>query len=181
MAYKLKNKGISYVEFILVISIIVLLTGFITITMSIVNRNNVNKAADKVVTGMNQAKTLSLSKGSKKGAITFAAKGGKYYYYYGSSDEKKYYICNSPTDLKVTVNNVTYNITDSQRIKFLISPSTGGFTGVDISLNGGTTFTQLVPNLYEFVGTNGIEIRNKQGKTANLDLKLHVGNVSVSY
>ena len=86
MKIKLNNKGISYIEFILVITIMILLTGFASITMSVVNRNNVNKAADKIVTGMNHFKTLSLSKGSKKGAITFASSGGRTYYYYGEEE-----------------------------------------------------------------------------------------------
>ena len=88
MIYKYKNKGLSYIEVILVLTIMILLTGFATVTMSIVNRNNVTKGADRVVTGINHAKTLSLSKGSKKGSITFTASGSNYYYYYGASNSK---------------------------------------------------------------------------------------------
>lgn len=181
MDFKLKNKGISYIEFILVISIMFLLTGFATITMSVVNKNNVKKAADKIATGMNQAKTLSLAKGVNKGCITFAQKGGKYYYYYGSNDDKKYYVCTPPCTLKVIINDTAYAITDTQRVQIRVNQTTGAFSSALLTLNGGTNYTDIVSGSNYFTGTNGIQISNKQGKTAKVDLNIYVGTVEVTY
>lgn len=181
MSFK-NNKGISYIEFILVLAIMVLVTGLVTVTMGIVNRNNVTKAADKVSTGINHAKTLSLSKGTKKGAITFVANGGKYYYYYGENENDKYLICNSPCTMSVTIKGTSYNITDNQKIRLKISPNTGAFVGADRILNG--TSSPLVSNTdgtNGFSGVNRIIINNNHGKTAKIDLNIHVGTVKVSY
>lgn len=181
MNIKLKNKGISYVEFILVVSIIFLLTGFATVTMSIVNKNNVTKAADKIATGMNQCKILSLSKGSNKGSITFAENKGKCYYYYGSNEDKKYYVCSSPCSMKVIIKGTSYNISGNQRVKLKISNVSGHFLGAQLSLDGGENFSPLVYGTADFTGTNRIEVTNKQGKTAKIDFNIYSGTVDVRY
>lgn len=176
------NKGISYIEFILVLAIMILLTGLVTVTMSIVNRNNVTKAADKVSTGINHAKTLSLSKGTNKGSITFVANGSNYYYYYGENENDKYLVCNSPCSMQIIVKGTSYSITNNQKIKLKISPTTGAFVGVDRILNGTTTsLVSSTDGTNGFSGVNRIVINNNRGKTANVDLNIHVGTVKVSY
>ncbi len=182
MIYKYKNKGLSYIEVILVLTIMILLTGFATVTMSIVNRNNVTKGADRVVTGINHAKTLSLSKGSKKGSITFTASGSNYYYYYGDNVNDKYKICSSPCTVTVMINGASYQISDALNITLKINPTTGAFVGADKILNG--TTSNLVSNTdgtNGFTGTNRIIINNNHGKIAKVDLNIHVGTVKVSY
>ncbi len=181
MNNKLYNKGISYIEFILVISIIFLLTGFASVTMSVVNRNNVNKAADKIATGMNYFKTLSLSKGSNKGAITFATSGGKTYYYFGDDQSGKKYVCNSPCTVKVTVKGASYTISGNTKVRLKINQSTGAFEKAEVSSDG-VNFTEVVHNMNEFNGgDNKITVSNKNGKTAEVKLNIHVGTVNVSY
>lgn len=181
MNFKIKNKGISYIEFILVVSIIFLLTGFAAITMSVVNKNNVTKAADKIATGMNQCKILSLSKGSNKGSITFAQNKGKCYYYFGSNEDKKYYVCSSPCSMKVIIKGNTYNITNNTRVRIKISNSTGAFLGAHLSLDGGESYSQLVYGTADLTGVNRIEVSNKQGKTCKIDFNIQTGTVKVTY
>ena len=181
MTLKYKNKGISYIEFILVLAIMILLTTLATVTMSIVNRNNVTKGADRVETGINHAKTLSLSKGSDKGCITFAAKGSNVYYYYGSNSGDKYTVCNAPCTVSVTVAGAPYTISGSTQLRLKLSHTTGAFVGADYSADGGATFTPVVSNTNGFTGLNRIAINNNHGKTANIDLNVHVGTVKVSY
>lgn len=181
MTLKYKNKGISYIEFILVLAIMILLTTLATVTMSIVNRNNVTKGADRVVTGINHAKTLSLSKGTDKGSITFAAKGSNVYYYYGNNTGDKYNICNAPCKVSVTVAGTTYNISGNTQLRLKLSPSTGAFTKAEYSADGGANFTNVINNTNGFTGVNRIAINNTRGKIANIDLNVHVGTVKVSY
>ncbi len=182
MTLKYKNKGISYIEFILVLAIMILLTTLATVTMSIVNRNNTTKGADRVVTGINHAKTLSLSKGSDKGCITFAAKGNNVYYYYGTNQKDKYSVCTAPCKVSITVAGTNvYNITGNTQVRFKLNHSTGAFVGAQYSANGGASFTNVVSNTNGFTGVNRITINNNHGKTANIDLNVHVGTVKVSY
>lgn len=180
MIIKLKNKGISYIEFILVLTIMVLLTGLATVTMSIVNRNNVTKGADRVVTGINHAKTLSLSKGSNKGSITFVAKGSNYYYYYGDNDKDTYLICSSPCSMRIIINGTGYNITNSQKIRLKISQTTGSFVGADRIINGTVSNPAPASSTDNFGTTNAIEIKNNHGKTARIDLNIHAGTTNVT-
>ena len=181
MTLKYKNKGISYIEFILVLAIMILLTTLATVTMSIVNRNNVTKGADRVVTGINHAKTLSLSKGTNKGCITFAAKGSNVYYYYGDNSGDKYTVCNAPCTVSVTVAGAPYSISGNTQLRLKLNPSTGAFVGADYSADGGSNFTPVVTTTAGFSGVNRIAINNNHGKTANIDLNVHVGTVKVSY
>lgn len=182
MTLKYKNKGISYIEFILVLAIMILLTTLATVTMSIVNRNNVTKGADRVVTGINHAKTLSLSKGTNKGCITFGAKGSNVYYYYGDNSGDKYTICNAPCKVTITIaDGNVYNISGNSQVRFKLSPSTGAFIGADYSADGGASFAPIVSTTNGFTGTNRIAINNNRGKIANIDLNVHVGTVKVSY
>ena len=181
MTLKYKNKGISYIEFILVLAIMVLLTTLATVTMSIVNRNNVTKGADRVVTGINHAKTLSLSKGTDKGCITFAAKGSNIYYYYGNNKGDKYNICTAPCTASVTVAGTTYNISGNTQLRLKLSSTTGAFCRAEYSADGGSSFVGVVTNTNGFSGVNRITINNNHGKTAKIDLNVHVGTVKVSY
>ena len=181
MTFKYKNKGISYIEFILVLAIMILLTTLATVTMSIVNRNNVTKGADRVVTGINHAKTLSLSKGPDKGCITFGAKGSNIYYYYGDNKGDKYNICNAPCTVSIQVAGTTYNISGNTQLRLKLSSSTGAFVKAEYSADGGASFASVVNNTNGFSGINRITINNNHGKTANIDLNVHVGTVKVSY
>ena len=188
MIFKRNNKGISYIEVILVLTIMILMTGFASVTMAIVNRNNATKGADRIESGFNHAKTLSLSKGSSKGCITFAANGNKCYYYYGDNKNDKYIICNSPCTVTVYANSVdeahAYNISGSTEIRYCFNQSTGAVEKAQISI-GGSSFTDIVGDTNSFVvspkDNNKIVVDNHHGKSINLYLSVHVGKVSISY
>lgn len=83
--YKCFNKGISYVELILVIAIMAILSGLISISIGTINGNNVSKAADIAASAINEARISSLTKGSNLGYVSFAVRNGNYYYYVGKS------------------------------------------------------------------------------------------------
>jgi Tfp pilus assembly protein FimT len=187
MTLKYKNKGISYIEFILVLAIMILLTTLATVTMSIVNRNNVTKGADRLSTGINHAKTLSLSKGAKKGCITFAAKGSNIYYYYGENIGDKYNVCNAPCNMHIAILNGTGpsafddDISGNTQLRLKFSPSTGAFVGAECSYDNGATFSPCINETGQFGNLNRITIDNNHGKRAIIDLNIHVGTVKVSY
>ncbi len=188
MIFNRNNKGISYIEVILVLTIMILLTGFASVTMAIVNRNNVTKGADRIESGFAHAKTLSLSKGSDKGCITFAADGSKCYYYYGDNVGDKYAVCNSPCTLSIFVNDSdpahAYNINSSTQIRYIFDKSKGTLEKVQVSINN-TPFTDLVQDMAHFStdnkDKNKIVIDNHHGKSVDLYLLVHVGKISVSY
>lgn len=72
------NKGLSYVELLIVIAIMVLLTGVSALSMGLANRTNAVKTADKLVTSLKTARTYSLAKGSVKGAFHIRKQGNNY-------------------------------------------------------------------------------------------------------
>lgn len=63
------NKGVTYVELVLVICIMAVAVGFVSITISTVNRNNATKAAHRMQTALNQAKSMAMAKGTDNGKL----------------------------------------------------------------------------------------------------------------
>ena len=189
---KLNYKGISYIEVILVLTIMILMTGFASVTMAIVNRNNVTKGADRTESGFSHAKTLSLSKGMDKGAITFLSEGNKVYYYYGDNINDKYLVCNSPCyvtfyinddDPTDTQNLNEYDIKGSTQVRYMINQSTGALYKAQVSLNGGGSFFDVVEDMDHFDSSkiNKIVVDNPNRKAVTLNILVHVGKVNVSY
>ena len=72
------NKGLSYVELLVVIGVMVLLTGISALSIGLASRTNATKCADKLVTSLKTARTYSLAKGSEKGAFHIAKQGNNY-------------------------------------------------------------------------------------------------------
>lgn len=78
------NKGVTYVELVLVISIMAIMVGFVSITMSTVNRNNATKAAHRMQTALAQAKSVSMAKGTNNGQLMlWRDSSGSLMYYVG--------------------------------------------------------------------------------------------------
>ena len=86
---KKNNKGFSYIELILVIAIAAILMGLVGLTIGLVSRTNVNKAADKLYTTLNQARATSMGRGNST-EIEIYCKDGEYYYFVGdpAKDDK---------------------------------------------------------------------------------------------
>lgn len=72
------NKGLSYVELLIVIAVMALVTGFSALSMGLVSRTNAVKAGEKMVTTLKTARTYSLAKGREKGAFHIRKVGGHY-------------------------------------------------------------------------------------------------------
>ena len=80
---KNNNKGFSYVEMVVVIAIMALMVGMITISISMVNRNNVNRASEKLESMIDKARVSAMTKGTKKGFLNITVVGDAVYAYAG--------------------------------------------------------------------------------------------------
>lgn len=76
---KIKNKGLSYYELLIVVTIMGLMAAFITISLGTVYRNNVNRTADNIESSVKAARNNALSKGNKYGFVNFYYKDNKLY------------------------------------------------------------------------------------------------------
>lgn len=77
------NKGMSYVELLLVLAIMAILIGVVSISVNLIARTNVNRGAEKVTSTLNQARSTSMARGNVKGRMEISCKDGRYYYYVG--------------------------------------------------------------------------------------------------
>jgi len=80
---KYNNKGITYVELIIVISIMSIMAGFVTISMGTVYRNNVGRASDSLESAAKEARNTSLAKGTENGCLNLLYENGKLFAYVG--------------------------------------------------------------------------------------------------
>ena len=78
-----KNKGFTFYELLIVITVIALMAGFTTITIGTVYRNNAKRAADSISSSIKSARTNALSKGKKSGYVNFYNLNGDFYVYVG--------------------------------------------------------------------------------------------------
>ena len=90
---KTNNKGFSYVEMIVVIAIMALMVGMITISIGMVNRNNINRASEKLESIVDKARVSAMTKGTKNGFLNVAVVDGAVYaaagpQYFTSADVK---------------------------------------------------------------------------------------------
>ena len=81
---KKNNKGLSYVELLIVIAIMAIAVGLITLSIGLVNRTSINRGIEKVGSSLNQARNTAMARGSERGTIEISCSGGKYYCYVGS-------------------------------------------------------------------------------------------------
>ena len=81
---KANNKGFSYVEMIIVLAIMMIMVGFLTISIGTNRRNEVARAAEKFESRVNQARVAALTKGNaNNGHLNIAFVDGAYYTYVG--------------------------------------------------------------------------------------------------
>ena len=83
MKHVRNNKGFSYVEMIVVIGIMSLMTAFIALTLGTVNRNNVRRAAESIESKFNEARIGAMSKGTTNGYLIIAKYKSNIYTYIG--------------------------------------------------------------------------------------------------
>ncbi len=80
---KIKNKGVTYYELLIVIAIMSLMVAFATISIGTVHRNNVYRAADNIESSVKAARNNALSKGNKYGYVNFYYKDKKLFVNFG--------------------------------------------------------------------------------------------------
>ena len=135
---RLNNKGLSYLELVLVIAIMAIVVGFTTISINTVNNNNVSRSADSAYSVINKARNNAMVKGSKYGWITFTNHNNVVYYrigekvpyisggdYYGSyNDWKK--LC--PASVKMMFGSNSFDNGETCELAF--KQSTGECLGI---------------------------------------------------
>lgn len=72
------NRGLSYIELLVVIGVMVIITGISALSIGIVSRTNATKTGDKLVTSLKTARTYTLAKGPEKGAFHIRKVGSQY-------------------------------------------------------------------------------------------------------
>lgn len=170
------NKGISYIEMILVIAIASILVGLVSVTIGLVNRNNVTKAIDRLQSGFSRAKILSMSKNAVDGSITIIPTKKGLCYYFGQDTDNLYKIANSPCTLWLVYDDGTsIGTTESSNAKttFYFKHDTGAFDkAVTRTLDDAYSMNESLQDVT-------ISIRNDKGNEANLRLLYYSGNTEI--
>lgn len=120
------NKGLSYVEMILVIAISSIVVGLSTMTIGILSRNNAEKAATKLSSALSKAQALSMAKGTYNGCISLVQSDGSYYYYYGSDSAASVKFASSPCTVEVIDDSNNSVPIGTTPIIYYFSSTTGG-------------------------------------------------------
>lgn len=152
---KQNNKGFSYVEMIIVLAIMTLMVGFLTISIGTNKRNEMARAAEKMESHVNKARTISMTKGTGSGCLNIGYVDKAYYVYVGedlvgyggSSDERAVRVkelgeklCSG--DINITLSGSIDEDHPFRRLKF--KQSTGGI--VD---SGGGVYTGYMTIMFE--------------------------------
>ena len=118
------NKGFTYVELILVIGIMVLVTGLVTISIGLISRNNVTKAGDKISSKVSEARMMTIAKGVEKGAAILEYQNGNYYCVL---DGEQYKVASDPISISVIKDDGTViSVADAGSVPIKFSRNTGG-------------------------------------------------------
>lgn len=81
------NKGLSYVELLVAISILTIATALAAISMSVVSGTNVNSGVEKLRSAYNNARMTSLAKGASNGSLYLRFESDKLYCFVGSQSD----------------------------------------------------------------------------------------------
>lgn len=154
------NKGMSYIELILVISIALILTGIGTFSFGMIRRTSISKAADRTISKVNEARNASLVKGTNKGVLAFYNKNGSLYCYIGEdftsvdmNSQTWEKICSKPVTLKVTtVDGSTSELGDGGFVKTKFKQSTGEVESGIIRYTFQTSKSSVVVKVYKATG-----------------------------
>lgn len=84
-AMKDNNKGFSLLEILVVIAIMAVLATISAVAFNIVNRANIEKAANAFQSAYTKARSISMAKGEEAGKLTIWAQDGYYYYCIGDT------------------------------------------------------------------------------------------------
>ncbi len=161
------NKGLSYVEVMIVLGIGAILTSLAFIGLGFISRNNVTKSCDKLETAFSHAQSMSMAKGSTKGSITIVGDSGSYYYYFGPSSTNKTKFAQSPCVVTgVDAGDGSDIPIGSTGLRYYFVANTGGIQTTDTdSYNAHECYT--------------IRITNGSGNSMDLNISKITGKVSV--
>ncbi len=163
---KTNNKGISYIELVLVMSIALILTGVFTLTIGLINRSNVNRSAEKVFSSVNEARTASLVKGTDKGVLAMTCKNGSVYCYVGDDittvdfDNQKWdKIATSPVSVSyINKDGTKGTMAEGVLVKTKFKQSSGEVTEGCINFNFDTNKSTAGVKIYKLTGKPEIVI-----------------------
>ena len=168
------NKGFSYAEMLLVLAIMAIMTGFATISIGTVYRNNTGRIADQLYSAFYQTRSNAMTNGTKKGWITFVNKDGNVYYHIGErvSPEVNGYF-ESYEWKKLCGDNIIFGVgdgydplVDGDAMMFGFDQATGKYLDYAIynrSIHATTMFSEL--DIVVFVETKN----HKNKETLQLD------------
>ncbi len=163
------NKGFSYVELIIVLAILAVLIGMVSISMGLISRTNVAKAADKLENTLNQARTTAMARGSSQGSIKIrCGNDGWYYYSVGNGEEVKL------VSTQATI-SLSYTDTSGGSASVVTSELTSG-GAVTISFNQSTGAFNTIPGTTYY--WENIKIQNGD-KVAEIKLYPHTGKCEI--
>lgn len=164
------NKGMSYIELILVLSIALILTGIGTFSYGMIRRTNITKAADKTISKINEARSMKMVKGcdatgKDNGIIAFTNKNGNIYCYVGkdfdsidmsSQDWEK--ICVKPVTMEVTdKSGSTSELGENGVVKTKFKQSTGEITDGITNITYKTSKNSVRIKIYKATGKPVLE------------------------
>lgn len=155
----MKNqKGFSFVEMILVIAIVAILTGVAGISIGLIARSNVNRTVQKLDSAFSQARTQSMAKGNLRGMLFLTYENNRVYCYVGSAtnpkrNEEKVEIAVAPVQVSVFAGGTETVLSPSDNeiiIGFIqtsgaIDTSIGSYEKIKISNDRHTMYLHIYP------------------------------------
>ncbi|MCR5847088.1 MAG: prepilin-type N-terminal cleavage/methylation domain-containing protein [Lachnospiraceae bacterium] len=124
------NKGFTFYELLVVISIMSLMVGFITISLSTVYRNNINRASDNMESALKTARANAISKGTDNGWVSFYSKDNNIYALIGTeldeTDADKMFDFPNQNWVKVASNVDSFGYTYSNGLGWVYIPNLSG-------------------------------------------------------
>ena len=136
-----KNKGFTYYELLIVVSIMALMVGFTTISLGAFYRNNVYRYADNIETAVKAARNNAVTKGTSQGWVNFYYSNKTLYAYVGdkiSPSNPRDFSTQNWQKVAKNCNEVVVDgvhMGDGTSVSFNFKQSTGEFLGLDWTMS----------------------------------------------
>ena len=153
------NKGLSYIEVMIVLAIASILVGLASISLGLVSRSNVHKGADNLDLAFSKSRSISLAKGTEAGTLNIVNKNGTYFYYIGDGNT---------SEMKVLLRRPCYIELNDPSLADPVSISNGGVLTISyVPTTGKMSNNMNIDKIYIKNGksTATIELVNATGKT----------------
>ena len=167
-----KNKGFTYYELLIAITIMTLMVGFTTIGVSTAYRNSVTRSAEKIESACKEARNSALAKGNQVGYANFYRKDGKLYCHVG--DE-----INASSN-PVNLNSQNWDVVAYNFDHVYVTFNTGAGI-VSMPANSGTLFTiGFKQSTGEVTGLKYPYASETTKYKSDIEITVHKGNNSSS-